>query len=353
MITALKSRLATLSSDANIPILSGIYRRAVLGVAAACLLSTSVLAHTGSGIAVDRSGQVFFLDTGSGLWRIDTKGGLTHLSGLKNHWLAIDANDGFTNGRLPTDPAGDWVITKVGPTVLISTDFPIAMGQDGNLYYQSGRPGHLQIVRTIPSGGTSVFATLPATTTGASLPHLNGITAGPNGSIYYTEDSSIRRITAKGKISTVATVPALVGGPSIPGTNLHPYLRGLNVDAKGVMYVADNGDARVLKITPGGSITTLVQLESPWSPTGVALFGDVLYVLEFLHTPIDDRLAWLPRIRKITSDGKSTIILTVDQMPGARAKPASKVAGLGFDTLFQWEFLNPFIGQPVRRFDRL
>lgn len=284
------------------------------------LLSTSVLAHPGSGIAVDRLGQVFFLDTGSGLWKIDTRGELTRLSGLKNHWLALDANNGFAGARLPTDPNLDWVITRVGvnPTLLISTDFPIAIGEDGYLYYPSGRPGSLQVMRTTPSGETSVLATLPLTATGAPLPHLNGITAGPDCSLYYTENTTIRRISADGRISTVATVRALAGGPSIPGTTQHPYLRGLAVDAGGVMYVADNGDARVLKITPAGKITTLVQLQSPWSPTGVALFGRDVYVLEFLHTPEDDRRAWLPRVRKLASDGTKTIIATVAQMPGAR-----------------------------------
>jgi len=83
----------------------------------------------------------------------------------------------------------------------------------------------------------------------------------------------------------------------------------------------------VLKITPDGKVTTLLQLESPWAPTDVAVFGDIVYVLEFLHTPGDDRLEWMPRVRKVTPDGRSTIILTVDQMPGARApKPASSVA---------------------------
>jgi DNA-binding beta-propeller fold protein YncE len=98
----------------------------------------------------------------------------------------------------------------------------------------------------------------------------------------------------------------------------HPYLRGLAVDAQGVIYVADTGDARVLKITPQGKVTTLLQTESPWSPTGIALFGGDVYVLEFLHTARDVRRDWLPRVRKIASDGRSVIIATVDQMPGAR-----------------------------------
>lgn len=303
-----------------INILRSTYRRTLLALVVVCLLSTSIVAHTGSGIAVDRLGQVYFLDTGSGLWKIDAHGALTHLSGLKNHWLALDANDRFAGGRLPIDPKSDWVITRIGgnPTLLISTDFPIAIGEEGNLYYPSGSSGGLQIVRAMPSGETAVLATLPLTVMGRPLPHINAITAGPDCSLYYTEDAAIRRITAEGKTSIVATVRPLVRGPSIPGTNQHPYLRGVAVDARGVMYVADNGDARVLKITPEGKITTLVQLQSPWSPTGVTLFGSDVYVLEFLHTAEDDRRAWLPRVRKITSDGKSRIIATVDQMPGAR-----------------------------------
>jgi hypothetical protein len=294
------------------------YRRTVLTLALGCLLSIPVLAHTGSGIAVDRLGRVYFLDTGSGLWRIDTQGRLTHLSGLLNHWLAIDGNNRYASTRLPSGSLGE--ISKAGasPTVLLSSDYPIAIGRDGNLYYPTGPPGAIRITRMLPSGGTSVLANLPPTTSGQPLPHVNGVTAGPAGSLYYTENNAIRRITAQGRVSTVATVPALAGGPSIPGTNQHPYLRGLAVDAHGVMYVADNGDARVLKITPAGKITTLLQLQSPWSPTAVALFGNDVYVLEFTHTATDVRRDWLPRVRKIASDGKSTIIVTVDRMPGAR-----------------------------------
>jgi sugar lactone lactonase YvrE len=300
----------------------------VLGLSAACLLAATVIAHPGSGILVDRLGQVYFIDTGSGLWKIDTRGTVSHLSPLRNHWLAIDPNDRFTQSRVPTDAGRDWVITAAGsnPTILISTDFPLLIGNDGNLYYPSARESNARILRTKPTGGTSTFVTLPRSVAGASLGWINGITNGPAGSIYYTEDTAIRRIAADGKITTVATVTALTGGPAIPGVEKRPYLRGLKVDADGGVYVADNGDARVLKITPDGKIRTLAQLESPWAPTDVAIFGDVVYVLEFLHTPGDNRLEWMPRIRKITADGKSAIILTVDQMPGARSpKPAASV----------------------------
>ena len=286
------------------------------------VLPASIMAHPGSGIAVDRRGQVYFLDTGSGLWRIDTQGRLTHLSRLLNHWLALDENNLWTKDRLPSNAGTglDWIITKVdeNPTVLLSTDWPIAIDQDGSLYYQSGRPGNLKIMRSLPSGMTSVFATLPGTASGQPLPHVSGLAPGPSGSLYYTEENAIRRITAQGRVGLVVTVPAALNRPSIPATDTHPYLRGLAVDARGVMYVADTGDARVLKITPRGKITTLVQTQSPWSPTAVAVFGSDVYVIEFLHTASDVRREWLPRVRKISADGTSKIILTVDQMPGAR-----------------------------------
>jgi DNA-binding beta-propeller fold protein YncE len=169
-----------------------------------------------------------------------------------------------------------------------------------------------------PSGASSAFATLPATVKGTPLPHIGGIIAGPDGSLYYTEDTAIRRINAQGRVSTVVAVRVPVKAPSIPATDQHPYLRGLAVNARGDIYVADTGDGRVLKITSKGKITTLLQTQSPWSPTAVALFGSDVYVLEYLHTERDVRRDWLPRVRKIASNGTSSIIATLDQMPGAR-----------------------------------
>jgi sugar lactone lactonase YvrE len=314
-------------------------RRIILSIATACLLAPSALAHPGSGILVDRLGQIYFIDTGSGLWKIDTKGGLSHLSPLRNHWLAMDPNDRFTQSRLPTDPGRDWLITAAGsnPTLLISTDFPLVIAQDGNLYYPSARESNVRILRASPTSRTSAFVTLPRSVAGAALGWINGLTTGPDGSIYYTEDNAIRRITARGVVSTVATVTPLADRPAVPGNEKRPYLRGLKVDAKGVVYVADAADARVFKVTPDGKVTTLLQLESPWAPTDVAVFGDIVYVLEFLHTPGDDRLAWMPRIRKVTPDGRSTIILTVDQMPGAR--PSKSSASVSYN-VFWVEFLD-------------
>ena len=316
------------------------FRKLIFSIALALLLTASALAHPGSGILVDRLGQIFFIDTGSGLWKMDTKGGLSHLSPLRNHWLAMDGHDRFKQANLPTDPARDWVITAAGgnPTILISTDFPLCIGQDGKLYYPSVRSSDRRILSHDGAGGITTFATLPRAAKGEQW--INGLAAGPNGSFYYTDDASIGRIIAHGAASTLATISPLASGPKIPGNEMRPYLRGLKVDAKGVVYVADAGDARVLKVTPDGKVTTILQLESPWAPTDVAVFGDIVYVLEFTHDAGDDRTTWMPRIRKITPDGKSSIILNIDQMPGARQP---KVAAAVKQNTFWVEMLDALV----------
>ena len=293
-----------------------ISRWLLLALAAACLLATLAVAHPGSGIALDRLGHIYFVDTGSGVWKLDSRGALTKVPGPAFHWMALDASGRFASARLPSGPG--WELAKAGanPTLLLSSDFPIVTGRDGNLYYPSPGPrGALQVLRLMPSGQTSVLATLPATTARGPLRWLNGLAVGPEGSLYYTEDNAIRRITPRGRLSTVAADITLTGCAAIPSDepNLGPYLRGLDVDARGNLYVAASGCGRVLKVTPQGKVSTVFQAQSPWSPTGVAVFGSDLYVLEYLHTPGDNRREWLPRIRKISPDGKTAILASIDR----------------------------------------
>jgi hypothetical protein len=64
-------------------------------------------------------------------------------------------------------------------------------------------------------------------------------------------------------------------------------------------------------VSPAGAVTILPQAERPWFPTGVALSGNDLYVLEFENPDTDDRRAMVPRIRKIAADGTTAVVATV------------------------------------------
>ena len=281
-----------------------------MAVAVALFRATPAMAHPGSAIVVDRLGQVWFLDTGGGLWKIDTHGTLIHVGGDRFHWMALDQDNRFGRATLPRDVK----LVGTSPSLLIASDYPIAMGRDGNLYYPSVRQsGRLQINRAPPTGATTGVARLPPMTTdGTFLESLNGLTGGADGHLYYTENSAIRRVM-QGAVETVVSGVQVEGCVAIPGNSpsAGPFLRGLSVDAAGVIYVAASGCGSVLKITPQGRITKLVQLEAPWSPTAVALFGSDVYVLEYLHTEVEDRRAWVPRVRKVSADGKSVVIATV------------------------------------------
>jgi sugar lactone lactonase YvrE len=282
-----------------------------VAVGVALFAATPAMAHPGSAIVVDRLGQIWFLDTGDGLWKIDTHGALIHVGGNRFHWMTLDQNNRFVGATLPRD------VTAVGrsPTLLIASDYPIAMGRDGNLYYPSVTPsGRVQIMRALPTGLPTAVVTLPATTaSGTPLQWLNGLTGGADGHLYFTENNSIRRVTMQGQVKTVVSGLHVPGCVAIPGNSPDegPFLRGLSVDAAGVIYVAASGCGSLLQITPEGRVTKLVQLEAPWSPTAVALFGPDVYVLEYLHTEKEDRRAWVPRVRKISADGKSVVIARV------------------------------------------
>src|SRR2546423_5697893 len=185
-----------------------ICHRVVLVLMVTCILPILSMAHPGSGIAVDQLGQVYFLDTGSGLWKIDPRGALTHLSGTLFHWLALDESNRFSNAQLVSGALGEILRVGASPAVLLSSDYPIAIGRDGNLFYPSGRAGNLRMMKMTPDGTTSVIATLPATVKGEPLPYIGGVVAGPDGSLYYTEDTAIKRITPQGRIGTAITIRA-------------------------------------------------------------------------------------------------------------------------------------------------
>jgi len=290
--------------------------------------NTAAWAHPGSGIVVDRRGQVYFADTGQGVWKIDQQGRLGAHEGAAYHWLAIDHDSLLVRTLSPAfrEPSTD--IQRVGtdPTLLLSSDFPLTTGSDGSLYYPELEAGDLlSVSRLTPSGERSVLATLATASEGQPLKWLNGMAAGPDGVVYFSENSSVRRITPQGEVSTLASNIRVADCQPPPGASprLGPFLRGLDVASDGSVYVAANGCCALLKIDPQGQVTPVLRSVSPWSPTGVAVHGDAVFVLEYLHTASDDRREWTPRVRKLSRDGVATIVAAVERTPGGGSRPAS------------------------------
>jgi hypothetical protein len=79
------------------------------------------------------------------------------------------------------------------------------------------------------------------------------------------------------------------------------------------VYVAASACSALLKITPAGSVSVVLRASDAWSPMGVAVSGDDLYVLEYRYIDTDRRENWIPRVRKVSGGDKVTVIATVER----------------------------------------
>lgn len=150
----------------------------------------------------------------------------------------------------------------------------------------------------------------PALTASLINPHAVALDAA--GNLYIADNGNyrIREVTTDGPIHTVAgngpTGLPQDGGPATASGLCQPF--GLSVAASGALYIADTCDQRIRKVTPDGKIATVVgngtagflgdggaataaALNTPWS---VAVDpGGNIYVADQGNS----------RIRKVSADG--------------------------------------------------
>jgi hypothetical protein len=290
---------------------------------AAVLAASSAFAHPGSGIVVDREGQVYFTDTGVGVWKIGLRGRMTRHQGPAYHFMTIDPRRRLSQRHMPRGSGGELPVVGPDPTLIFSSDFPVTVGSDGAFYYpQPEGTDRVRIMRVATAGRPEVFATLPpATEVGPdgkarSVPWIHSLAAGPDGSLYYAEMAAVRRIARDGTVSLVAgdiKVPDCVRPPGARDERLGPALRGLDVTPDGTVYVAASGCSAVLKVAPDGPVSVVLRAWDAWTPTGVTIAGDDLYVLEYRYIESERREDWLPRVRKLSRDGKVSIVAVVER----------------------------------------
>jgi RHS repeat-associated protein len=142
----------------------------------------------------------------------------------------------------------------------------LALGSDGSLYIADA--GNNCIRRVDPSGIINTYAGTGACgfsgdsglAVNAQLNCPLGIAIGPDGSLYISDEGNerVRKVSPAGIITTIAgngqQSATGDGGPAAQAS-LDPY--GLDVDTRGNIYVADAYDCTVRKITPNGIITTI------------------------------------------------------------------------------------------------
>lgn len=324
-------------------------------LAVCALLEVKAHAHPAWGIVVDRQRQVYFSDLKT-VWKIDAQGKLSVFRAEDDrhtHDLNIDEAGNIYGADNSYDPAtrrffsAIWKMTSAGSFsyLLAPTDNPpigtsIWKDRAGNMYRVDYDPKHeLLILKRTPNDKVIVLA-------GSSdalhnyhqgVPYsVGGMAFGPDGALYFTHGSNVSKLT------TTGTLTALVRNVVVENASGGSPLLGIVVDAQGDAFVADYGNRRLLKITPNQQVTTVIQAEPAWFPTGVALSGNGLYILEIRDTPTHTLSG--TRVRKLSPDGTVKTLATVGEnmAPSGNSSAGEASSNDNSESIAKHKGINPY-----------
>lgn len=201
----------------------------------------------------------------------------------------------------------------------------ITIDQNGNLYLPDSNPeinyGEWPYIRKIASDGTvSTFAGSPfigyadSTGTNARFWYIMGLSTDIFGNVYVCDqvNAVIRKITPARVVTTVAGSPRSPGYADGQGTSakFSGALTGMVVLPTGDMYVADAYNYRIRKITSGGLVSTFAGNETNGYLDGTlasAEFSDDLDAVAYDNNTGIMYIGDHGRIRKIANGMVSTL----------------------------------------------
>jgi trimeric autotransporter adhesin len=200
------------------------------------------------GVAVDNAGDLYIADSGNNRIRKVTAAGM--ISTVAGNGSAGYSGDG-------------------GPANVAQLNLPAGVAVDtaGNLYiaeifnYCIRKVTTAGVISTVAGNGTYGFGGDGGPATSAQLSQLSGVAVDTAGNLYIADSGNhrIRKVTAAGVISTVAGTgtSGYSGDGGLAATAQLNYPDSVAVDTAGILYIGDNNNYRVRKVTAAGVISTV------------------------------------------------------------------------------------------------
>ena len=182
-------------------------------------------------------------------------------------------------------------ISKYKPAIILTLALAVFL-------VSSKLPGKSWVVSTFAGSGEWGYHDATGTAAQFNLPTGVAVDSSDNVYVADEENNRIRKITPEGEVSTFAGdgTKGYKDGTNEEAQFNYPY--GVALDSSGSVYVADKGNHRIRKITPEGEVSTLAgdgtkaEFNYP-GDIAVDSFGN-LYVTDTSNH----------RIRKITPEGE-------------------------------------------------
>ena len=181
------------------------------------------------GIAIDAAGNLYVADSGNHRIRKVTPAGEVST-------LAGNGEDGFVDGT--------------GSVAQFSWPSDIAIDAAGNLYVTDG--SNSRIRQVTPAGMVSTFLETHF------FNRPKGMAIDVAGNLYVADQGNhrIRKISPEGEVSTFAGSGANGFADGTGSAAKFSWPSGIAIDEAGNLYVADNGNQRIRKISPAGEVST-------------------------------------------------------------------------------------------------